>query len=112
MISISTQTASSYFVILDEDPDRSEDERYTRRNAVRPTLDGGGVGQDSGYSDTDRELIVVSDITEAQKTILKYMVQNCVLLNVATKDGFYVCRLNRFYSKNGDDAYLRFLIEE
>jgi len=111
MISISTQTASEYFVILEEKSDESNIELYSRRNAVRPTLDGGGVGSDSGYSDTDRDLVIKADITEVQKAILKYMIQNYVLFNVATKDGFFVCRFNRFHPGNGE-AYLRFLITE
>jgi len=111
MITISTQTASAYFVILEEKSE-SNIERYSRRNAVRPTLDGGGVGSDSGYSDTDRELIIKADITEAQKAVLKYMIQNYALFNVATKDGFFVCRFNRFYPSNGGEAYFKFLITE
>jgi hypothetical protein len=111
MIGISTQTASPYFVMLEEKPDESDIERYSRRNSVRATLDGGGVGSDSGYSDTDREIEFNADITEAQKEILKHMIQNYALLNVSTKDGFFVCRFNRFYPGDGE-AYLKFLIEE
>jgi len=111
MISIATQTGSAYFVVLEEDPDQSNLDRFSRRNSVRATLDAGSVGSDFGYSDTDRELFVVADISEAQSAILKYMIQNYTLFNVSTKDGFYVCRFNRFYPRNGE-AYLWFLIEE
>jgi len=65
MISISTQSASEYFVVLEEKPE-SEIERYSRRNSVRSTLDGGGVPSDSGYSDTDRNIIVHSEIHDSK----------------------------------------------
>ena len=108
MISITTRTASEYMVVLDEKPE-SDLERYSRRNAVRATLDGGGVPSDSGYSDTDREIEIKADITEAEKEVLKHMIQNYVLFNVATKDGFYICMINKFRA-NGGEAYIKLLI--
>jgi len=110
MISISTRSASEYFVVLEEKPD-SDPERYSRRNSVRATLDGGGVGQDAGYSDTDRDIKFTADITDAQKAILTHMIQTYVLFNVSTKDGFFIGRFNQFHPGNGE-AFFRFLITE
>ena len=110
MISISTQTASEYFVILTE-KDGSVTNQLSRRNAVRSTLDGGAVPSDSGYSVTDRDLVILADITEAQEEILEYMIKNYTLLNVSTKSGFFVCMINRFYPDSGE-VYLKFLITE
>ena len=57
MISITTQTASEYFVVLEE-KDGSQLDRYSRRISRTATLDGGSVVNDLGFSDTDRTVVV------------------------------------------------------
>ena len=91
MISISTQISSSYGVVLQEDPDGTNLDRLSRRVSRAATLDGAAVVSDSGYSDTDRTLVIAAEITEAQKTALDYMFQTYSLLNVSTPAGFFVC---------------------
>ena len=91
MISITTQVASSYAVVLQEDPDGSTLDRFSRRVSRRATLDGGSAVNDSGYSDTDRTLIVEAEITAAQKVTLEYMIKTYSRLNVASKTGFFSC---------------------
>ena len=101
MISISTQTASEYSVILEEKTD-SMVERFTRRVSRSSTLDGGSVYTDSGYSDTDRTITLVADVTEEQQSVLKHIIQNYALITVATKDGCFTCRPKNFSLDNGE----------
>lgn len=100
MISISTQTASEYFVVLEEKPE-SKIDRLTRRVSRIATLDAGAVINDSGYTDKDRALIIEADVTAAQKEILDHMIQNYSRLNVSTKSGFFVCAAQQFWLDNG-----------
>jgi len=101
MISITTQISSSYMIVLQEDPDGSKLDRFSRRVSRVATLDGGSVVNDSGYSDTDRTLIIEAEITEAQKASLEYMIENYSLWNVSSKTGFFSCAPQKMDCPNG-----------
>lgn len=101
MISITTQIASSYAVVLQEDPDGSNLDRLSRRVSRSATLDGEAVVNDSGYTDMDRTMVIEAEITEAQKTILDYLFQTYTRLNVSTRAGFFVCAPGNMDPDNG-----------
>ncbi|MBW2342501.1 MAG: hypothetical protein JRF53_00550 [Deltaproteobacteria bacterium] len=101
MISITTQISSSYVVVLQEDPDGSKLDRFSRRVSRRATLDGDAVVNDSGYSDMDRTLIVEAEITEAQKATLEYMIKTYSRLNISSRAGFFVCAPENIEADNG-----------
>lgn len=115
MVSICPQVQSSYFIRFKELAS-SVIKNYSRRVSRTATLDGGSVVTDSGYTDTDRTLTIQTRITEAQETILKYLIQTYALLTVVTDEGCYTCAPSNLYCKPvagaGDaDATLTLLVQ-
>jgi len=100
MIYITTKEASEYALILAEKPE-SRTRRLTRRVSVVSTLDAGSVAIDSGYSDTDRRLVIEADATEAQADILESMIQNYSALLVSLPDGCFTVLPADFALDNG-----------
>ena len=94
MISISPQVQSAYFILLREMAS-SKIKEYARRVSRTATLDGSSVITDSGYTDTDRTLEIRARISEAQETIIKYLLQTYTLLTVVTNEGCYTCAPER-----------------
>ena len=111
MISITTQISSSYGVVFEEDRDGSNLERLSRRVSRIATLDGASVVNDSGYSDTDRTLVVEAEITEAQKATLEYMIKAYSRLNVASRAGFFSCALRNMGVDNGQLSLTLLVVE-
>jgi hypothetical protein len=110
MISISSQTASAYLVVLDEDAE-SEINRFTRRVSRVSTLDGGSVVTDSGYTDTDRNLRIQADVTKSQQGLLEYMLKNYSLWNVSTKNGCFVCAPKTMTVDDGELILVLYIAE-
>jgi len=108
MVSITTQASSEYVVKIKENPNSKIKDFYRRVSRIA-TLDGGSVVIDSGYTDTDRTLTIEGRITEAQKTMLEYMIENYPLWNVSAKGEFFSCSPNRMTCDNGK-LYLTLLI--
>jgi len=100
MVSITTQTSSTYVVKFQEDYN-SKIRRFTRRVSRVATLDGGSVVTDSGFSDTDRTFVISGQVTETQRDSLEYMQENYSLWNVVTKGEYHSCSPQKMNVDNG-----------
>ena len=100
MISITTQVSSIYVVKFKESFE-SKIRRFSRRVSRVATLDGGSVVNDSGFSHSDRTLIIEGRITETQRDNLEYMFQTYPLLNVAAKGEIRTCAPGKLECDNG-----------
>ncbi len=110
MVSITSQVSSTYVVKFQEDY-RSKVRRFSRRVSRVATLDGGSVGNDSGFSDTDRTLDFSGRVTKTQGANLKYMIENYALWNVVSKGEYHSCHPKTLEVDNGK-LKLILLIEE
>ena len=100
MVSITPQISSEYVVKLKElhTSDLSSRSRRVSRTA---TLDGGSVTVDSGYTDTDRTLVIDARVTKSVQEDLEYMLENYTLLNVATNGECLSCAPKNIKCNNG-----------
>ena len=101
MISLTPQISSSYFVKLNENTEDTNIDRLSRRVSRIATLDRGSVMNDSGFTDSDRTLLIAAKITAAQKASLDYMLETYSLWNVATRVGLFSCTPQDMDSQNG-----------
>lgn len=78
-----------------------------RRGARVPTLDGGCVAYDTGYSATDRNIAVrVRHPSEDVRAYLIYMVESYTIIMVTTEDGAYLATPKRFSIDDDGSATL------
>ena len=111
MISITTQTASEYSLKFKEIKDGTDVESRSRRVSRVSTLDGESVVVDSGYTDTDRDLVIKAKLSIEDSLKLKYMFENFTLFTVVTNDGCYSCVAKKIKPKNGL-VVMKFLVAE
>ena len=105
-----TKSELRYAVILQE-KDGTDIRRLSRRVSRVSTLDGGSVVTDSGYTDTDRTLVIVAEVTEAQDAMLETMIKNFALLTVSTRAGCFACAPGDFTLGDGE-VRLNILVAE
>lgn len=92
MISISTQESSTYFAILKDIPGTLSGTK-PRRVSVISTLDGSGVVNDSGFSDTDRTISLDVKVNKTKYDIMDYMLENYNLWNVVVGGEYLPCNV-------------------
>lgn len=102
MVSITTQTSSSYALKFKEISSDTKVRSRSRRVSRVATLDGSSVITDSGYTDTDRTLVIAARLTQSQIDDLEYMVENYSLWNVSVIDGNYPCAPTNVITDNGE----------
>ena len=89
MISVSAITFDmSGFVEFEQLAD-SDDGGMARRYNKTPTLDGGTVASDFGFTHADREFQISLIPTLEQDTTLRYLVENHAQVNVSTREGVF-----------------------
>ena len=97
--SISFQTISS----------GSQTRNVSRRISRRATLDGGVSVTDNGFSEGDRDFIIIlKSIKKEHSDKLQRLVRLYPILNLSTDQGFYKVAPESFNQTN-DEVTLRFL---
>lgn len=75
---------------LDTTPDQTVGETRRRMNRI-PTLDGGAVFNDFGFSEADRTILLRWQVrSAAQESAVSRLVELYSRLHVATSKGFYL----------------------
>lgn len=91
-------------VALDVLPDQTYGESRRRMNRV-PTLDGGAVFNDFGYTEADRTLALRWLVQSAQaETNVERLLQLYARVHVATPRGFYLCALESYTPGNTESS--------
>lgn len=75
--------------VLIRSDSRSKMKNYRPRVARSATLDGGAVVENLGYSDGDREIDIVSKVSETIEGKLRSMVQDELYVVVSTREGVF-----------------------
>ncbi|MEH6575793.1 MAG: hypothetical protein V7731_01830 [Amphritea sp.] len=114
MIGLSTRSfdlaGALYLHAADLDLSQTKLNSISRRSTRTPTLDGGAVLYDQGFSAADRTLTVAVKTTS--KTVadsVKHLVQTYSELVVSLDDGAYLCNPQRVYDR-GEYLVLTLLI--
>lgn len=93
-VGISTQTYDLNGAVLVRGitPDAEQENRNVRRRVTRTaTLDGGCALYDTGYSASDRDILVeVDNPTDTLYDALQYLCRTYNLLTVAVRDGVFI----------------------
>ena len=83
-------------VILDVNEQSNFGELRRRMNRVA-TLDGGAVFNDFGYSEADRSINLVWDVTNpADEAIVAHLISTYATLHVVTPSGLFLCAPERY----------------
>ena len=101
MISLSTQTSSTYHLVIKHFTS-TDYKTLTRRVSRIATLDGDSTITDSGFTNTDRTLTIKAKITKAEWVILEYMTENYSLWNVSVEGEFFSCAPKSCKAPGGD----------
>ena len=83
---ISAEVGSAVII---KDDSRCTIKNYNPRVSRSPTLDGGAVIENLGYSDGDREITIVSLVSQEIEAKLKSMAVDELYLVVSTRDGVF-----------------------
>jgi len=82
-------SAEAGSAVIIKDDSRSTIKEYSPRVSRSPTLDGGAVIENLGYSDGDREINIASMVDQEVETKLQSMVRDELYLVVSTRDGVF-----------------------
>ncbi len=83
-----------------------------RRLSRTATLDGGASIYDTGYTDSDRDMTVIEPGAEIDAIeFARYIVETYGLINVASRDGFYL-GVPESYRMDGGNLEMKILITE
>lgn len=82
-------SAEAGSAVIIKDDSRCKIKNYNPRVSRSPTLDGGAVIENLGYSDGDRELTIVSLVGETIELKLRSMVQDELYIVCSTRDGVF-----------------------
>ena len=88
VLSAKTYDPDAYLAI-DLTGDREALIERTRRATVTPTLDGGVVANDGGFSHGDRQWDVRFQPSRAELETLKYLIETYSQLDCVTKEGLF-----------------------
>lgn len=104
-------TAEAGSAVLIRDDSRTSIKSYRPRVTRSPTLDGGAVIYNLGYSDGDREITVVSLVDSATEEKLRSMVQDELFIIISTRDGVFYGSIDSMQVDRGS-LNLKFLAQE
>jgi hypothetical protein len=104
-------SAEAGSAVLIRDDSRSIIKKYNPRVMRSPTLDGGSVIENLGYSDGDREIKIVSLIGDVDEGKLRAMVQSESYIVVSTRDGVFYGSIDSMIVDRGN-LNLNFLVQE
>lgn len=104
-------SAEAGSAVLLRDDSQSTIKSYSPRVSRSPTLDGGAVIENLGYSDGDREFEFISRVDSATRLKLESMVKDEVYLVVSTRDGVFYGSINGMVTDRGDVS-IKFLAQE
>lgn len=104
-------TAEAGSAVILRDDSKSKIKTYNPRVSRSPTLDGGAVIENLGYSDGDRELKLVSMVGAEQQAKLESMVKDETYLVVSTRDGVFYGAINGMIADRGE-VTINFLAQE
>ena len=95
-------SAEAGSAVLIRDDSRCTIKSYRTRMSRSPTLDGGAIIENLGYSDGDRELTIISKVNESIESRLRSMVQDELYLVVSTRDGVFYGAIGSMSVDRGD----------
>ena len=101
MIGIATTTSNATGAMIIREKPESDLNNYPARVSRYATLDGGAVIVHGGYSDGDRTLKVLADMSESDEGTLLNIHQTETLLNISIADGVFSGAIERFFCKGG-----------
>jgi hypothetical protein len=104
-------TAEAGSAVLIRDDSRSTMKDYRPRVTRSPTLDGGAVIYNLGYSDGDRDISIVSMVDPETEEKLRSMVQDELFVIVSTRDGVFYGSIDAMVVDRGI-LNLKFLAQE
>ena len=110
-IGLKKVTADSGSAVLIRDDSRSTIKNYRPRVMRQPTLGGGAVIENLGYSDGDREINIISIVDSVKESKLRSMVQDETYLVVSTRDGVFYGSIGSMQVDRGQ-LTLKFLAQE
>jgi len=111
MIGISTLTQNMSGDLIIHEKISSDIDNFPARVSRTKTLDGGVHIEHSGLSHGDRTFSVVAELSEADKNKLVSIHTTEKLLNVSTRDGFYLAAISSV-RRHGADTLIIILIKE
>ena len=94
------------FVEIEPLPD-SEYGPYARRSTRTPTLDGGVVSQDYGFSHGDRVMSIKFESTQALDATLKHLVEQYSLVQVSADGGVFTAMPEYRFAPDVSTLYLQ-----
>lgn len=98
-------------MIFKFNPSKSEIYSQGRRVSKRGTLDGGSVFSDYGFTDSDREFNIETQLRGEQLDLLNYMIRNYSSIMVSVIDGLFLAALEST-TTIGSNVKLKILIKE
>ncbi len=110
MIGISTKTGNTEGdMLFNEDPQTSPEILQARISRSK-TLDGDSVIVNSGFSEGDRTITLVTAISEADYEKLRTIFKTELLVNLSLSDGFYTAAIESIQPVSGK-TQVKILIE-
>lgn len=110
MISITSQTADSDGAVLFQERPESEFFNSNARVSRSATLDGLGVLDNQGFSDSDRTFRIRADLTEDQRNALWALYKAHTDFYISCIDGFYPGAIGQI-EVNRNPVFFTFLVE-
>lgn len=104
-------SADAGSAIIIKDDSRCTIKNYRPRVSRSPTLDGGALIENLGYSDGDREISIISRVDSEAEIKLQSMVRDELYLVVSTRDGVFYGAINSMKVDRGS-LNLKFLAQE
>jgi len=93
------------------DPTKTEIFSLGRRVSRRPTLDGGSVIDDYGYTDSDRTFTIVARLPGTMIDAVNYVLKTFSTIVISTVDGLYFGSFQSTKVK-GSEVTMKILIKE
>lgn len=97
-------------IVFDENP-RSQIRRHSSRVSITPTLDGGGVLDNQGYSVADRILTIRAILDQSRSAKLWQLFKDELYINIGTNDGVFFGSIENIELDNGQ-LFMTILIKE
>jgi len=104
-------SAEAGSAVIIKDDSRCSIKKYNPRVSRSPTLDGGAIIENLGYSDGDREIRILSNVDSDIETRLQSMVRDELFLVVSTRDGVFYGAINDMAVDRGS-LNLKILVQE